>query len=1424
MHKPLSYLTKICKQFSSKATPATSNHEDHSVTTNADTSATTIAPNPITNCAANTSTSSPLTSSYYNTGLYSTSNSHSHSSNGNNNSSSSCNSNGSYIGSSSSIDPREYSNSNQGYSSTAPSLCYDQGASFETEYGYSSPAYSHNSNSNYHSNHCLNQVANLSYSNNNSAYGMLINNDRANTMESHNHSNSLVAGTAGTAYGVETGDASAGTSGTDATAYDGAKFCNGAGAIIAADAGTGVRAIKAEGEHCSSLEVHNNDSQALASNHKLGTNNDCSTTLNDDDANQPMAPTFGAYKQDELGLPVEEGHSLNGVGRTLLNNCCDNHNQDHAQRAESDDDSGTGVHSLGCTTFAYAKDKYGAITKVDTKATDEILSNKEDELNDIQKSTCTSGPFSPAQRAALQAQCPITQSSLWQQVVGQHGQAKLGSGEVMLPELDPMHAGNHSYQLIHSLYNIANEGYLRFDAVSEGELIRANQGEISTLLRRVDGSAEELNCYLIPLIKAMVRCCSIAPASMYHHHDDIGGLIRHNLQIANDCIEDYSNFAHAKVTVANTIASLTEQRKVKKQAEAAYLANIQKQAALENKVKSNYEKFQESLGLIDDELNDGLNTDLNLEVLNTNSSPDQKYADLAKTMGLMIEQSFADGPIESLATIFDDDYKSTSGQSTSNGISTGAGAGTNTATANSAATATGVASSAIAGIAASRGAGAGDGSCSGNSNGRGTSDCDTTLAISKLKHVPNNPSSLFNGETSAMDNWDSLNLLQRAKAFGLLTYVEDEQIAQLASAYSGSNTNSDVDLEAGKDPYLVGLGANLIGATSTAEAYEKEMGNIKRSLFEDAFVKKICDLNLSQGSLNDYNSTVTKQRKDTFSGLINQIRMEAQNNNIGRFDRYQLDLIVQLSLIFFSFAHDLGKLIHDMEIFNDRGERYNPHLETLANFAEQTQTKYLYLRYITSRSKEEHSHTSSMFSGVRLLSSMCPDLVALIYQVFNLDAVLANKSHPINLFVASHDRINSAQITKTSNMYLKNFAAQMVIELVKSRLRADALAQMQIARIQILAQEQGIDLSSDFDLSPSGHNLNSAKAKAQAKSQAAPTCDFDNLWQEITPKTHPMASTAAINQSSPSLSTNSSLSCGYDSSEDNGTGQGSEHSCSKTNADQTSPNYSQSMGICNEQGTNTNDSNNSTTSLHLNNTQDPAHNLKPGLSDSNGTQILQELLDANKQDHSQDNHSPIHNSVRSFREQMKEDGSFAYSGNDSNALNGEHLYKFNAQKQNELLKNKRIKDLQKEQYHWAVRIFKSARRSLSVNELGSDLYVEGNTVLLEQGSRALSTLNLAYQNYCYGHLSEQFSSCKSDFKTHLQVQKLSETYMSNRDYSWFAIAVGDDLVIVKGIDLRLIGCDFGSDVAIINLGVNNPLIEELTLDLANYILYNIRQS
>ena len=262
--------------------------------------------------------------------------------------------------------------------------------------------------------------------------------------------------------------------------------------------------------------------------------------------------------------------------------------------------------------------------------------------------------------------------------------------------------------------------------------------------------------------------------------------------------------------------------------------------------------------MIEDDLNGGLNTDLNLEVLNTNSSPDQKYADLARPMGLMLDQSFTDGPIESLATIFDDDQK----QSTSNGTSTGAGADTNTA-------ATGVASNAIAGMTFPV-----RGSRLAMVIAMAVAIAIPLLLLASSSTYKTTQVASLNGIQAIMDNWDSLNLLQRAKAFGLLTYVEDEQIAQLASDYSGSNTNSDVALEAGKDPYLVGLGANLIGATSTAEAYEKEMGNIKQSLFEDAFVKKICDLNLSQGSLNDYNSTDTKQRKDTFSGLINQIRMK----------------------------------------------------------------------------------------------------------------------------------------------------------------------------------------------------------------------------------------------------------------------------------------------------------------------------------------------------------------------------------------------------------------------------------------------------------------------------------------------------------------------------------------------------------------------
>lgn len=991
----------------------------------------------------------------------------------------------------------------------------------------------------------------------------------------------------------------------------------------------------------------------------------------------------GVTKQDnEL-----QNNNLTGEVNLSLSDSCEHNvplndlpiaNQDPKQSLTDND---MGVNNLANTNYSFLTNQDNFITSTDYK---EINQRVKDKVGDS-----TSMGLNMLNQAALKEQCPITNSSLWQQVVGHNGKAqssdnsKLTAKEgTMLPELDPMKAGNHAYQLVHNLYNICNEGYLRFDALSEGELIRANQGEISTLIRRIDGSAQELNCYLIPLIKAMVRCCSVIPASLYSHHDDCGGLIRHNLQIANECIECYRNFAHSKITVANTIATLTEQREMEKQAQEAYLSKLNKQSQLEKHVKKNLEAYKASIGLKSEGMNDLLNLDLDVEMLNGGDQEKQKYSAIAKDMQLMIEKSLSDSSLESLAELFDHDSEEQEDEDKDK-------------------------SEKVKGVLAKK---------------------DRLQAFNTVNSVKDDPSMIYKDEVeSDLDNWESLHYLQRAQAFGLITYVEDEQLALLSCAYSKkvlpdnfARTNKKMSgLEQGRydhDPYLVGLANNLIGATSNDVSYELELEAMRNSLFENAFVQKIGELNLSNGSFNDYNSTITKQKKDVFSNLISQIRIEAQENNVGRFDRYQLDLIAQLTIIFVAFAHDLGKIINDMEIFNDRGERFNPHLETIANFAEQTQTKYLYVRYISSRAVAVNNHKNSTYSGVHLLSVMCPDLVAQIYQLFNLDTLMGEYNHPLNQLIARMDSFLCASNSPSQNLHVKGFVCNMVVELVKTRLRADALAQMQIARIQSLAKKQNLDLSGDYDL----------KAVNPEDHRVKPS-DYDNLWQEVK---HDHANEA----------------------------------------------------------------------------------LKNNIKDQEASSILDDLLKENKPNPTSTNQA-IHPSVNNFREQMNEEAPIG-----STNLYGQPLYHMDPQKQQEAEKSKRLKQIKEEQYRWAMRIFKSSRHKLSVNEIGSDLYVEGNTVLIEQGSRALSTLNFAYQTYCYGPLSEHNNARKGDFKQHLQIQKLSETYMSLRDYSWFAIAVGEDLVLLRGIDLRLMGCDFGSDVAIINLGTNCFVTQEFPATIANYVL------
>ena len=969
----------------------------------------------------------------------------------------------------------------------------------------------------------------------------------------------------------------------------------------------------------------------------------------------PLEKGIDSTLQSTKGLPEEHDLATLQAAPNLLN---------------SSDLQAKGVASLGKSPYIFGTTPKGSINKVDYDSINQALS--EGHFNEP-----TLSAFSLENRAALQAQCPITQGSLWHQVFNQHGQAHLQPSTALLPAQDPLSTGTHAYQLIHSLYTIGNEGYLRFDALSEGELIRANQGEISTLMRQVDGATTELNCYLLPLIKGMVRICSVLPASLGTHHEDVGGLIRHNLQVANECLDNYNNFANSKVTISKTIASLTEQREAKKKAEASYLEKIHQEAALEDVITANLPNFKAAMGL------DPTKEDLCNQV---------SVSALAQDISSMVKQAIngedsmqTDKPHPSLVT--------------------------EQAAMEAAARTTQVAL--------------------GQYQDDTPSAQSLKLLTKTLMEAKAQPSQLFSQEAiKDLDTLASVSCLQKAQAFGLMTFVQDEQLDKVAQAFTGTpdikllnacqetnfkgNLNAQPSLNSpllNRDPYATGMGVHLVGATKGESAFQQELQNINTSVFENAFINKITELNLGIGSNNDYNNTTTMAKKDSMASLIKQLRAEAESNNLGRFDRYQLDLIIQLTLVLMSFAHDLGKIVSDMEIYNDQGQRFSPYLETLTNFVEQTQTQYLYIRHITGRSgiiaqgeRLQAAHQKNSYTGLHLLTSLCHELQVLIYQVFNLDEIIANPQHPLNRIVAKADRWTCSQVYKKSNVQLKSILSSMCVELIKSRLRAQALAQMQLSRIEHLSHAQGLDLSTD----PLG------LAKQSPKLKQAHTCNFTTLWQAApTPAPAPQPTQQA--------------------------------------------------------------------------------KLEPS--------------------------STVHDSVLAFKRQMD---SCAPKKSPALELRQTIYVQQQVIKNEQALALERHKELVHEQLWWANKILTTARQRLSVNELGSDMYVEGDTVLIEHGSRAWASLNLGYQSFCYGSLAEQGQSTSTDFRQSLSLQNFSETYSQFRETSWFAIAVGDDLVLLQGLDFKLPELNLGSDVAIVPLGNNNKLIEELKLDLANYILHNLR--
>lgn len=93
------------------------------------------------------------------------------------------------------------------------------------------------------------------------------------------------------------------------------------------------------------------------------------------------------------------------------------------------------------------------------------------------------------------------------------------------------------YQLCTEGMTVCANGWERYKVHSEAELLEFNLGRINVLRRSLSCSNEEFNFYVVPLIKSMTRYCLIVPASEGHHDAEVGGLVKHNLQIGIAALE-----------------------------------------------------------------------------------------------------------------------------------------------------------------------------------------------------------------------------------------------------------------------------------------------------------------------------------------------------------------------------------------------------------------------------------------------------------------------------------------------------------------------------------------------------------------------------------------------------------------------------------------------------------------------------------------------------------------------------------------------------------------------------------------------------------------------------------------------------------------------------------------------------------------------
>ena len=155
----------------------------------------------------------------------------------------------------------------------------------------------------------------------------------------------------------------------------------------------------------------------------------------------------------------------------------------------------------------------------------------------------------------------------------------------------------------------------------------------------------------------------------------------------------------------------------------------------------------------------------------------------------------------------------------------------------------------------------------------------------------------------------------------------------------------------------------------------------------------------------------------------------------GRFNHKQLDFLLEVTVLFLCCAHDLGKLLYDVEIVADSGKRYNPYAQTLAQFCATERCAYLYVRHIAGR---ETLHTTHGYvDGCLLLGKFCPQVVALISQlvsVGSLSTAMPSALQKLLDFADAWAASREESEARTGRLFLPTFLNVLLARVVQARL------------------------------------------------------------------------------------------------------------------------------------------------------------------------------------------------------------------------------------------------------------------------------------------------------------------------------------------------------------------------------------------------------